>query len=142
MAVPKGNDFHMSIARTVPRPSVSASSRPEWDSSVPAALRDAVDKYQFEETPDWANLAELSDHTVFRAVELSAANSVFDNGSFIAPASVDVTLQFDPNLPEKNSFDDTYPARVYFKIIAAGDSSEKPAIQIERIETDTSSFFE
>ena len=123
-------------------PSSSASARSEWFPELPAALHDAVNKYPLADTPDWATLAELSPQTVFRGIDVSSANSVFDGGSFIAPGTVHVTLQFDPDSPDAKSFDDIYPARVYFKIVTGGDSPEKSTVTIERVETDTTSFFE
>jgi hypothetical protein len=126
----------MSAAKIGHSPPVSASSRPEWVPGLPAVLREAVHEYRLAETSEWEKLAGLSDNTILRGVDVSAANSVFDNGSFIAPASVDLTLEYDAT---NDSFDDTYPARIYFKIVKHGDAA---TVEIERIETDTSSFFE
>ena len=115
----------MSSARTIRQASVSASSRPEWDPNLPAALRDAVNNYPLVETPDWEKLAELSDQTVLKGIEVFAAHSVYDDGGFVAPANIDVVLQYDPQLPTKNSFEDAYPARIFFNIIEDGASSDE-----------------
>ncbi len=123
--------------------SVSANSREEWSANLLEVLRDAGKKYRLQENAkDWSKLAELSDHTVFKGIDIFGANSVYDAGEFIAPANVYVTLTFASDSAEKVTHEEAFPARVFFKIVDQGGSSEKRSVEIEHVEADTSSFLE
>lgn len=143
MAFPQWHDFHMSADKVDSPHSVSANSREEWYANLPAALREAGKRYRLQDkAQDWSKLAELSDHTVFRGIDIFGANSVYDAGAFVAPANVYVTLIFDPDSSKKVTLEEAFPARVFFKIVGEDGSSEKRSVEIEHVEADTSSFLE
>jgi hypothetical protein len=122
-------------------PPVVVSSLDAWFPELPKALQLAVEKYKLPETIDWQPLAELSSATKFEEIEVYGDSAVLDAGRFIAPASVHVSLAYDPNSKQAIHFADSYPARVYF-VINANKKGKNPTIAVDHIEVDTASFFE
>lgn len=109
-----------------------------WFDALPEKLSEAAAAYSLPDTPDWSPLAELSSQTLFEGIEVHGEAAVFDEGKFIAPATVYVTLQYDPKSNDSVSFHDSYPARVFFAL-QAGDAEK--SVAVEKIEVDTTSFF-
>ena len=122
-------------------PPVSARALDEWFPELPEALEKAVSDYGLAETSDWQPLDELSSATRFEEIETDGESAIYESGRFVAPASVHVTLVYEPNSDEPTEMADSYPARVYFKIVPKG-KNKRPSVAVDRIEVDTASFYE
>ena len=120
---------------------VSARSNPEWFENLPDKLTTAVKDYNLPNTGDWSVLDELSSATQFEDIEVYGDDAVFEDGNFIAPATVYVQLVYAPNSEDPAVINDSYPARVHFQIERVG-KNRKRVLKVERIEVDTSSFYE
>ncbi len=119
---------------------IQSRGRGIWFDELPEKLSKAADNYNLPETGDWGPLEELSGGTIFEGMEVYGDSAVIDGKKLVAPGTVYVELQYAPNSDDSTSFHDSFPARVFFKIIES-TLGEKD-IEIERIEVDTSSFFE
>lgn len=110
-----------------------------WFDDLPERLSDAADAYHLPETMDWGPLEEISAGTLFEGIEVYGDSAVIDGDELIAPATVYVKLQYDPSSKDPVVFSDSYPARVFFKVI---DNRGEKIVEIERVEVDTSSFYQ
>jgi hypothetical protein len=140
MALHQRDDLGMTPKARNPQVAVAARTQRDWFDELPQALSRAVDAYRLQETRDWQPMAELSSQTIYDGIRVFPNDAVFDGQDFIAPASVHVTLQFDPSSDDAVIFDDSYPARVFFSIEGSNTSSRK--VVVRRIEVDNSSFYE
>ncbi len=103
-------------------------------------LSEAASRYELADTSDWDPMAELSSATQLDGLSVDGLSTVkVGDGEFVAPAFVYVTLQYDPNSDDPVVFSDSYPARVFFRILGGAGTDE---IKIEKIHIDNSSFFE
>jgi hypothetical protein len=116
---------------------VAAATHPAWFEGVPDVLSEAVDTYGLADTSDWEPMAEISRQTIFDGIEVFGDEAIFNGDVFAAPATVYVTLVYDPGSNDPVESSDRYPASVYFSI-----DRKRKAVEILRIEIDNSSFFE
>jgi hypothetical protein len=113
------------------------SKSTNWFRGLPQKLSEAAKEYKLPETPDWQPLDELSSQTVFDGIEVYGDSTVIEDGQLVAPATVYVHLVYDPNSKDPVQFDDSYPARVFYSV-----DKENRRVTVNRIDVDTSSFFE
>lgn len=107
-----------------------------WFPNLPNLLDKAVEDYDLPNTGDWAPLDELSSATVFEGIDVYGDSAIMEGEKLVAPGNVYVELVYDPNSKEAVTFNDSYPVRVFFRV------TDDKEIAIERIEVDTSSFYE
>ena len=119
---------------------IQSRTRGVWFDKLPEQLSSAAEAYDLPSTPDWSPLDELSSHTLFEGIEVYGDSAVIDGEQLVAPGTVYVELLYEPSSPDATSFHDSFPARVFFKVLPSVDSGKN--VEIERIEVDTSSFFE
>ncbi|MBZ9711163.1 hypothetical protein LB543_31185 [Mesorhizobium sp. ESP7-2] len=119
---------------------IQSRGRGIWFDDLPEKLSKAADNYSLPETTDWSPLEELSGGTIFEGIEVYGDSAVIDGKKLVAPGTVYVELQYAPGSEDSTSFHDSFPARVFFKVVEPVPG--KKDIEIERIEVDTSSFFE
>lgn len=116
-----------------------ARNHPLWFDELPEVLSQAVEDYHLADTSDWEPMDELSSQTLFEGIEVYGDAAIVEkNSEFVAPGTVYVKLQYDPNSNEPVTFSDSYPARVRFVVT---DKSKK-SIEIKGVEVDNSSFYE
>jgi len=122
---------------TNPAPMQLTQRSPFWFPELPDKLSRAVKEYKLVERPDWQPLEELSNQTLFEGIEVYGDAAVIEGDALIAPATIYVRLTYDPNSDDVVSFEDSYPARVFF----SSDSKEK-RVTVNKIHVDTTSFFQ
>jgi len=120
---------------TTPAPIRLTRNSTKWFEGLTDSLSKAVDEYGLPDKPDWQPLADLSGQTMFEGIETYGDSTVIEGDQLVAPATVYVTLTYDPNSNEPSSFGDSYPARVFFSV----DGNE---VVVKHIEVDTHSFYE
>ncbi|MBA4802527.1 MAG: hypothetical protein H2040_11770 [Euryhalocaulis sp.] len=99
-------------------------------------IESALENYEVEESSAWQELSDLSANTVFDGIEVYGDSVIKDGDDIIIAATIYVTLNYDINSNDPVSFNDSYPARVYFTL------SPENEILIQNIEADTRSFYE
>lgn len=119
-------------AKRVPK---EATKSEAWFDELPARLDEAVAAYDFENSSDFAPLADLSAATRFDGIDVDGESVVVLGTQWSAPGTVYVTLVYDPN-NEPVEIDDSYPITVFFSI---GVDRE---VKIDEIEPDVRSFYE
>ncbi|TIO79340.1 MAG: hypothetical protein E5X74_10080 [Mesorhizobium sp.] len=119
---------------------IQSPGRGIWFEDLPEKLSKAAEAYDLPETGDWAPLDELSGGTLFEGIEVYGDSAVIDGKDLVAPGTVYVELQYAPGSDDATSFHDSFPARVFFKVVEPKPGQKD--VEIERVEVDTSSFFE
>ena len=122
-------------------PSVRAAMRPEWDLRIGDALNELLRSGDFSHTDAWHNLQELSSNTQVDAIYAISESAVYQSGRFVAPAIINVTLNYG-GVSDHTSMADSFPAEIKFRISNTKSAQESPAISIEDITVDTRSFYE
>lgn len=112
-----------------------AKSNKDWNERLPELLEEAVEQYSLTDRPEWSELDVLSSRTQFDGMKVFSEHSVVENGRFFAPANVYVRLNYGSKGDESTTTD-VYPAKVHFRI------EDGAKVLIDRVEVDTSSFFE
>ena len=64
-------------------------------------------------------------------------SAIVENGNNIAPGRVHVKLSFIDTGDEQFEFTESFPARIFFNV-----NVDKKSVEIEKVEVDTTSFFE
>lgn len=106
-----------------------------WFDDLPRVLRHAVEQFNFEESPEFQALTDLSAATRLEGLDVDGDSAVVSTAGWSAPGSVYVTLVYDPNSEESVELSDSYPVTVYFTV-----NGEE--IAIDRIVPDVRSFYE
>jgi hypothetical protein len=106
-----------------------------WFDDLPRVLRNAVEQFNFEDSPEFQTLADLSGATRLEGLDVDGDSAVVSNTGWSAPGSVYVTLVYDPNSKESVELSDSYPVTVYFTV-------NEEEVTIDRIVPDVRSFYE
>lgn len=114
-------------------------SNKEWFPELADLLDKAADDYGLPESSDWNELADLSSLTKFEGIDVYGDAAIKEKNQYVAPGSVFVELVYDSNSKDPISFHDSYPIRVFFKLL---NKDGQNRVEIKKIEVDTSSFFE
>jgi hypothetical protein len=121
------------------RPSVQVATigrkSPLWRPSLPQSLKQAVEDYHVEDTSDFSPLVGLSTATLLDGIEPHGEAAVVQDGQWIAPADVYVTLVYDPNGKDRTELHDSYPARIFFNV------EENGTVKVSKIDVDVSPFY-
>ena len=106
-----------------------------WFDDLPRLLEKAVADYDFEKSDDFQPLADLSAATRFEGFDVDGDSAVVSKAGWTAPVAVYVTLVYDPKSDDPVEINDSYPATVHFRVVDG-------AVVVERIDTNTRSFYE
>jgi Predicted pPIWI-associating nuclease len=113
---------------------IEAIKSDEWFAELPARLDEAVEAYEFENSPDFQPLLDLSHATRFDAIDIDIDSVVVRGNEWSVPGTVYVTLVYDPN-NEPVEVDDSYPVTVSFRV------SDEQEVAVRKIEADVRSFY-
>ena len=133
-------DALMAVAAPIGRESgfsVRASRRREWTAAIQATAEKAIALYEFNRSDAWTELQELSSNTEIDSLYPNFESAVYQDGVFVVPGTVDVTLNYGSK-GDHESIKDSYPVDI---IISLRSDSKPVAIDIENIKVDTSSFY-
>jgi hypothetical protein len=114
---------------------VEARQTNSWFEDLPRVLEKATIDYGLESSPDFQPLADLSSATRLEGIDVDGESAVVSRDGWAAPATVYVTLVYDPNSDDPVELNDSYPATVHFGV-------DNGVIAINRIEPNTRSFYE
>jgi Predicted pPIWI-associating nuclease len=106
-----------------------------WFDELPDRLEAAVHSFDFENSPNFQPLQDLSAATRYSGIDVDPYSVVVKGKVWSAPGSVYVTLVYDPN-NEPVEIEDSYPITVNFTVDADKE------IEITEIEADVRSFYE
>ncbi len=116
-----------------------ASIRPEWTPAAVHELEQAVEDFDIATSAAWPSLDELSNSTIVDGIFLFPESTMFQNGHFIVPATVGVTLNYGGNSElDRLKVTDSFPANIEFEIENVGD---RPKVSILNVLVDTASFY-
>lgn len=114
---------------------VAKEARLDWSPELVRSLENAVKAYDLPSSDAWESLGALSENTIFEGFDVDPDSTVVTDGSYHAPGTVYVTLNYDRHSDEPVEISDAYPMTVHFTV-ADGE------VHIQTIEVDTSSFYE
>ena len=116
-------------------PAKIARNDERWFPQLRDVLQTAVQAYDFENKPDFAVLRDLSEQTKLEGVAVHADSAIVEDGRWVAPATIYVTLVYEPRSTEPVMLTDSYPAKVGFAV------DEDHKVEVKNIEVDVSSFY-
>jgi hypothetical protein len=122
----------MTAAAKIP---VAARQSGQWFSGVATAINEAVAEYDFSSKPDFQPLADLSGATEFDGFDIDADSAVVAGSRWSVPATVYVTLVYDPSSTDPVTLNDAYPCVIHFEV--KGD-----VVSVTSIEVDVQSFYD
>jgi Predicted pPIWI-associating nuclease len=118
-------------------PAMRASMREEWNIFAAKALDKAVADFDITTSPVWNELQELSSNTIVDGIFPYAESTMFQDGHFIVPATVGVTLNYGKP-SDHLDMTDSFPADIVFDVLSSGSERK---VKIISINVDTRSFF-
>ena len=122
-------------------PSVRAAMRPEWNGGLGDVLNDMLLKEDITNTAAWLDLQAMSNNTEIDGIYVISESAVFQGNHFIAPAVINVTLNYGGK-NDQTSMTDSFPAEIKFRINITNTARKSGEISIEDITVDTRSFYE
>jgi hypothetical protein len=114
---------------------LTARKSDRWSSNLVEQLDHALDNFDWDKSDAHASLSELATSIEITGHSVDPDSAIIDGDKWQCPGSIFVRLGYDVNSDEPVIIDDSYPIAVEFKF-------DGEVVEIEKIEADTSSFYE